>query len=141
MRTVFVVPPMIFVSSAPSPALLGPHLSPVAGQRRRWPRTEPVVAGAVERDHRALEGAAERGGGERDEPGVLLLSAEALQRNGAGHAPPDRLGVLAQRLGVEVAAASARTEMRSAAHSRATARVKPSTAARAALECVMPVRP
>ena len=41
--------------------------------------------------------------GERDEPGVLGLAAEALQRHGARGRAPDRLGVLAQRLGVEVA--------------------------------------
>ena len=47
--------------------------------------------------------AAERRGGERDEPGVLLLAAEALERDRAGGARADGLGVLAQRLGVEVA--------------------------------------
>ena len=34
---------------------------------------------------------------------MLLLAAQALERDRAGRRAPDRLGVLAQRLGVEVA--------------------------------------
>ena len=67
--------------------------SPLEGRRRPGP--EPVVAGAVERDRRAAERAAERRCEQRDQPGVLLRPAEALQRHGAGGAFADRLRVLA----------------------------------------------
>ena len=64
-------------------------LSLLARQARRRPGAEPVVARGVERDDRVGEGVAERRGGERDEPGVLLLAAEALERDGARRSAPD----------------------------------------------------
>ena len=66
-------------------ALLDRHLPGLVGQPRRRPGTEPVVARAVERDRRAVEGAAERRGEQRDQPGVL----DRLRR-GAGSAPSAR---------------------------------------------------
>ena len=83
---------------------LGRHLArrrrPSAGRR---PGAEPVVAGAVERDDRAAERAAERRGEQRDEPGVLLLRPRRWSGTVRAAPAPHRLGVLAQRLGVEVA--------------------------------------
>src|SRR4051794_29707783 len=87
----------------PRAALLGRHGALVVGQRGRRPRAEPVVARAVQGDHGARQRLAQRRAGERDEPGVLGLAAEALQRHGARGGAPDRFRVLAQRLGVEVA--------------------------------------
>ena len=85
------------------PPFLRRHLAAVRAERLRRPRPEPVVAGAVERHDRARERAPERRRRERDEPGVLLLAPEPLQRDGPRRRLPDRLGVLAQRLRVEVA--------------------------------------
>src|SRR3954466_3681643 len=68
----------------PRAALLGRHGALVVGQRGRRPRAEPVVAGAVQGDHGARQRLAQRRAGERDEPGVLGLAAEALQRHAAG---------------------------------------------------------
>ena len=124
------------------PSRLRRHVAPLGGQRLGRPGAEPVVARAVERDHGARERAARAASTPARRARRAPPRPQPLQRHRARGRPPDRLGVLAQRLRVEVAGRDARPRRcRRRAHSRASARVKPSTAARAALECVIPASP
>ena len=68
-------------SRSARPALLGRDPAALGDERGGRPGAEPVVARAVERDDGARERRAQRRAAERDEPGVLLLAPEPLERD------------------------------------------------------------
>src|SRR4051812_39778972 len=78
------------------------NFAPVVGQSARWPGAVPVVAGTVERDDRSAEAAAQRRGQQRDQPRVLLGASQAPERHAARRTRAHRVGVLLDRLGLEV---------------------------------------
>ena len=90
----------------------------LVGERRRRPGAEPVVAAPSSVTTRPAERAAERRGEQRDEPGVLLLAAEALERHRLARAPRQTCsGYLRSDSVSKWPAAAATTAMPSAAHS------------------------
>ena len=117
---------------APGAPLLRRHLA-VPDQVRRRPGAGPVVERAVEGDHRAGQGAAERRGEQRHQPAVLL---EARRAAGAGRTPPrcrhSSAGYLRSDSVANRPSASAMTDTPSRAQAAASSRVSASTAARAA---------
>ena len=104
----------------------------------RRPGPEPVVAGAVERHRRAVEGAPQRRGEQRHQPGVLLGGAQALERHRARRARAHASGYFAITSVSKCPAATAATATPPAAQRAASSRVSASTVARAAPEWAIP---
>ncbi len=75
-------------SSGDRSACFRRHLA-VASDPRWRPRPEPVIEGAVERDHRAAQRRSNRRREQGDQPGEFLKAAESLKRAGAGRRRPE----------------------------------------------------
>ena len=126
------------LNGARAAAVLRRHLAAVRAERLRRPRAEPVVARAVERDDRAGERAPERRRSERDSHACSSSRPSRCSGTVRAAAFQTASGYLRSDCVSKWPAATASTAIPSSRHSRASARVSPSTAARAALECVMP---